>query len=50
MSEGGELALPGEHEEHAAYIAELVVWCGAERIEASRMIVFVPGSMLRLHA
>ncbi|MCA1853853.1 MAG: pirin family protein [Beggiatoa sp.] len=50
MSEGGELALPGEHEGRAAYVAEGAVWCGPERIEVSRMIVFVPGSMPRLQA
>jgi redox-sensitive bicupin YhaK (pirin superfamily) len=37
--------------ERAAYVGEGVVWCGAERIEASRMIMFCTGlNALRLHA
>ena len=28
MPEGGELPLPAEHEERAAYVTEGVVWCG----------------------
>jgi len=47
---GGELPLPGEHQERAAYIVEGSVRCGAERVEASRMIVFAPGSAPVLQA
>jgi len=47
---GGELALPDEHRERAAYIVEGVVRCGDERIESSRMIVFAPGPIPPLRA
>ena len=50
MPEGGELTLPTEHEERAAYVTEGVVWCGGERVEALRMVVFAPGSMPVLRA
>lgn len=47
---GSELPLPAEHEERAAYVVEGAVQCGAERIEASRMVVFAPGSAPVLRA
>ncbi|MGH8606453.1 MAG: pirin family protein, partial [Gammaproteobacteria bacterium] len=50
MREGGELPLPAEHEERAAYVAHGVVWCGEERVEALRMVVFAPGSTPVLRA
>ena len=50
MPQGAGLPLPGEHEERAAYIAQGVLWCGEERIEALRMVVFAPGSMPVLRA
>ena len=50
MPEGGELPLPAEHEERAAYVAQGVLWCDEERIEALRMVVFAPGSMPVLRA
>lgn len=50
MPEGGELPLSGEHEERAAYVAEGVVWCGEERVEALHMVVFAPGSRPLLRA
>jgi redox-sensitive bicupin YhaK (pirin superfamily) len=50
MPEGRELPLPAEHEERAAYVAQGVLWCGEERIEALRMVVFAPGSMPVLRA
>jgi redox-sensitive bicupin YhaK (pirin superfamily) len=50
MSEEGELRLPAVHEERAAYVTEGVVWCGEERVEALRMVVFAPGSTPVLRA
>lgn len=50
MPEGAELPLPSEHEERAAYVTEGVVWCGEERVEALRMVVFAPGSIPVLRA
>jgi len=50
VSAGGELPLPGEHQERAAYVVEGAVRCGAERVEALHMIVFVPGSAPVLQA
>ncbi|MGH8646231.1 MAG: pirin family protein [Gammaproteobacteria bacterium] len=50
IPERGELPLPDEHEERAAYVVEGVIWCGEERIEALRMIVFAPDSRCVLRA
>lgn len=50
MFEGGELLLPSEHEERAAYVAEGVIRCGTERVEALHMVVFAPGSRSVLRA
>ena len=47
---GGELPLPAEHRERAAYVVEGTVRCGDERVEASRLIVFAPGSTPVLRA
>jgi redox-sensitive bicupin YhaK (pirin superfamily) len=45
-----ELPVPAEHEERAAYVVEGTIRCGAERVEASRMIVFAPRSTPVLQA
>ena len=47
---GGELPLPPEHEERAAYVAEGVVTCGAERAEPGRMFIFTKGTQPILRA
>ena len=47
---GGELPVPAEHEERAAYVVEGAVRCGAERVEAPRMIVFAARSAPVLRA
>jgi len=50
IPEGGELPLPDEHRERAAYVVEGVIRCGAERIDPSRMAVFAPGPAPPLRA
>jgi redox-sensitive bicupin YhaK (pirin superfamily) len=50
LAAGSELALPGEHEERAAYVAEGAVSCGPERAGVGRMLVFAPGSRAVLRA
>ena len=50
MSAGDALPLPREHAERAAYVVGGVISCGEERVEASRMIVFTPGSTPVLRA
>jgi len=47
---GGELPLPEEHRDRAAYVVEGVVSCGEQRIEAARMAVFAPGPTPPLRA
>jgi redox-sensitive bicupin YhaK (pirin superfamily) len=47
---GKELPVPTEHEERAAYIVEGAVRCGAERVDASHMVVFAAGSAPVLRA
>jgi len=47
---GGELPLPEEHRERAAYVVEGVIRCGAERLDPLRMAVFAPGSAPPLRA
>ena len=47
---GGELPLPSEHEERAAYIVSGSVECGQERVERGRMLVFAPGAPATLRA
>jgi len=47
---GSELPVPMEHEERAAYIVGGTVQCGAERVEASHMIVFAARSSPVLRA
>ena len=47
---GGELAVPAEHEERAAYVASGMVECGNERAERGRMLVFSPGTQSTLRA
>ena len=50
MSAGSALPLPTEHEERALYLVEGAITCGAERTEAGRMLVFVPGASVVLRA
>jgi len=50
MPAGGELPLPREHEERAAYVVEGAITCGVERAEPGRMLVFTPGADARLRA
>jgi redox-sensitive bicupin YhaK (pirin superfamily) len=50
MSVGGELPLPPEHEERAAYVVDGALGCGAERAEPGRMLVFRPGVEVVLRA
>jgi len=50
IPEGGELELPEEHEERAAYVAEGMVLSGAEAIAPPRMLVFTRGSQAILRA
>lgn len=40
---GGELPLPDEYEERAAYVVSGTVECGNEQAERGRMLVFAPG-------
>jgi redox-sensitive bicupin YhaK (pirin superfamily) len=47
---GGELPLPEEHPERAAYVVEGAVRCGDERIESRHMAVFAPGATPPLQA
>jgi hypothetical protein len=47
---GGELPLPEEHPERAAYVVEGAVRCGDERIESRHMAVFAPGPTPPLRA
>ena len=47
---GSELPVPAEYEERAAYVVEGIVRCGAERVEASHMIVFAARSAPVLRA
>ncbi len=47
---GGELPLPDEHEERAAYVVDGTVECGNERGGRGRMMVFSPGAPATLHA
>ena len=44
MTASSTIALPDEYEERAAYIADGVVTCGADRFEAGRMLVFTRGA------
>ena len=44
MPAGGELELPDEHEERAAYVVSGKVECGNERAERGRMLVFAAGA------
>src|SRR5262249_35626292 len=50
MPAGSVLAIPSEHRERAAYLIEGSVACGAERVEARRMVVFAPGARPVLRA
>jgi hypothetical protein len=45
---GGELLLPREHAERAAYVVGGAVCVGAERAERGRMLVFAPGAEVAL--
>jgi redox-sensitive bicupin YhaK (pirin superfamily) len=50
VPEGGELALPDEHEERAVYVVSGEVSSGIERAPAGRMLVFTPGARVVLRA
>ena len=50
MSAGSVLTVPEEHEERALYVVEGAVACDTETTPAGRMLVFVPGARVRLHA
>jgi redox-sensitive bicupin YhaK (pirin superfamily) len=47
---GGELLVPADYPERAAYVVEGSVACGAERAEPGRMLVFTPGAEVQLRA
>jgi redox-sensitive bicupin YhaK (pirin superfamily) len=47
---GGELPLPDEHRERAAYVVEGVIHCSGERVDPLRMAVFAPGPVPPLRA
>jgi redox-sensitive bicupin YhaK (pirin superfamily) len=47
---GGELPLPSEHEERAAYVVSGTIECGKERAERGRMLVFAPGAAATVRA
>jgi redox-sensitive bicupin YhaK (pirin superfamily) len=47
---GGDLALPGEHAERAAYVVDGAVGVGQERAGPGRMLVFATGAKAVLHA
>jgi hypothetical protein len=47
---GGELTLPDEYEERAAYVVSGTVECGNEQAERGRMLVFTPGVAVTLRA
>ena len=47
---GGELPLPREHAERAAYVVNGAVCCGQERAERGRMLVFAQGAEVVLRA
>ena len=47
---GGELPLPDEYEERAAYVVSGTVACGVEQAEHGRMLVFTPGATASLRA
>lgn len=47
---GGELVVPNDYEERAAYVVEGAITCGAERAERGRMLVFRPGRDVVLRA
>jgi len=50
LSADAQLTLPDALDERAAFVVDGVVRCGAERIEASRLVVFAPGSPVVLRA
>jgi hypothetical protein len=47
---GGELPLPDQYEERAAYVVRGTVACGNEQAERGRMLVFTPGVSVSLRA
>jgi redox-sensitive bicupin YhaK (pirin superfamily) len=47
---GGELPLPEEHRERAAYVVEGAVRCGEALVEPARMAIFEPGPTPPLRA
>jgi len=47
---GGELPLPNEHKERAAYVVSGTVECGNERAERGRMLVFTPDAPATVRA
>jgi redox-sensitive bicupin YhaK (pirin superfamily) len=50
MAGGTAFSLPVEHAERALYVVDGAVDCGAGRTEAGRMLVFVPGASVMVHA
>jgi redox-sensitive bicupin YhaK (pirin superfamily) len=50
MQPVGELRIPNEYEERAAYVVEGVVGCGVERAASGRMLVFAPQMDIVLRA
>jgi redox-sensitive bicupin YhaK (pirin superfamily) len=50
IPQGGELPLPDEYEERAAYVVSGTVACGNEQAERGRMLVFTPGVAMSLRA
>jgi redox-sensitive bicupin YhaK (pirin superfamily) len=50
MPPHSEVELPNEHRERAAYVVEGAIRCAGQRFEASRMLVFAPGTEVALRA
>ncbi len=50
MPAGGELLVPSDHQERAAYVVDGAVTCGNERAERGRMLVFATGADVALRA
>jgi redox-sensitive bicupin YhaK (pirin superfamily) len=50
IATGGELPLPEEYEERAAYVVSGTIQCGNEQAERGRMLVFAPGVSVTLRA
>lgn len=50
LAAGSTLALPTEHHDRAVYVVSGTVRCGAETVDARRMIVLAPGQAPPLQA